>query len=322
VNGHDVRGGCDLLAGHANRDGMTLITGPRRGWSWYQRDQRAERDIHVARPGSRLIAAAAVLLTGLGVGLLAVSYAAQYRYVLDERHQGAASVIEAGALDVGLVIFSLLALGLARAGLAARVERALIVACAAGSALMNFAPAEASSWRSVLAYCMPPVFLAVVVDRVIVVIRRHVLGMREGRSPWSAAAGGVARAARFAGLVVLYALRLALAPASTCAGARRVILAVTPLPAAADPAKAAGRPGGEKPNVRRGKSASRDGTKTARLLALARQRHGDLTAIPLEQVSRIATALAPEAGLHPASARTALLRAVRAALPAGAGDAR
>ena len=49
-----------------------------------------------------------------------VSYAAQYRYVLDQRHQHIASVIEAGALDVGLIIFSLLALGLARAGLARR----------------------------------------------------------------------------------------------------------------------------------------------------------------------------------------------------------
>jgi hypothetical protein len=265
-----------------------------------------------------------VLLTGLGTGLLAVSYAAQYRYVLTERHQSVASAIEAGALDVGLIIFSLLALGLARAGLAARAERGLIMACAAGSAVMNFAPAEASSWRSVLAYCMPPAFLAVVVDRVVVVIRRHVLGMREGRSPWSTAGTGLARAARFASLAALYALRLVLAPASTCTGARRAILAATPLPAADEPPNATGPPrgkkaGDEKPKGRRGTSTGR-GTKTARLLELARQRHGDLTAIPLDQVSRIATALAPEAGLHPASARTALLGAVRTALPAGEGD--
>ncbi len=63
-------------------------------------------------------------------------------------------------------------------------------------------------------------------------------------------------------------------------------------------------------------------TKTARFLELVQKRHGELAAIPLDQVSRIATALAPEAELHPASARTALLGAVRAALPAGEGDAR
>lgn len=194
------------------------------------------------------------------------------------------------------------------------------MACASGSALMNFAPADATSWRSVLAWCMPPVFLAVVVDRVVVVIRRHVLAMTEGRSPWSAAAAATARAGRCLGLAVLYVLRLVLAPASTCSGARRAILAAAPLPAAAEPPRGK-KAADEKPKGQRGKSTAR-GTKTARLLELARQRHGDLTAIPLDQVSRIATALAPEAGLHPASARTALLGAVRAALPAGEGDAK
>jgi len=57
-------------------------------------------------------------------------------------------------------------------------------------------------------------------------------------------------------------------------------------------------------------------------LRLVRERHGELASIPLDQVSKIATAIAAEADLHPASARTALLGAVRAALPAGRGDAR
>jgi hypothetical protein len=128
-----VRGGRGLLAGHANDNGMTLITGPRRGWSWCQRDQRHEQGEHRARPGSRLIGTGGVLLFLLGSGLLAVSFAAQYQYVLRERHQHVASLIEAGALDVGLIIFSLLALGLARAGLSAKIERAAVVGCAVGS---------------------------------------------------------------------------------------------------------------------------------------------------------------------------------------------
>ena len=138
--------------------------------------------------------------------------------MLAYRHQSATSVIEATALDVGMLIFSLLALGLARKGLAAKTERALIVACAAGSALMNYAAADVTSPRSVLAYCMPPVFLAVVVDRVVATTRRHVLGMREARSPWSVLGTGAGRALRVLGRVVLYALRLFLAPVSTPQG--------------------------------------------------------------------------------------------------------
>jgi hypothetical protein len=249
----------------------------------------------------------------LGIGLLAVSYAAQYRYVLNQRHQDVASLIEAGALDVGLIIFSLLALGLARAGLAAKTERALIVVCAAGSALMNYAAADVTSPRSVLAYCMPPVFLAVVADRVVVVIRRHMLGMREGRSPW-----------RVLGLVALFGLRFALALPSTCTGVRRAILAATPLPEVPAEPKAIDPPKDRKPDPdrRRRKPAGRSGTMTARFLELARERYGEFAQIDPVRVSPICTELAPEIGMDPGNARTALRKAVLAAQAAGEGDAR
>src|SRR5205823_4854242 len=172
------------------------------------------------RPGSILVAVATGLLFLLGVGLFAVSLDAQYRYVFHAKHQSAASWVEALALDVGMAIFSLLALGLARAGKPARTERVLIMACAGASAVMNFAAANDASPKSVLAYVMPPVFLAVVADRVVSGARRHVLGDNE-QSPWLAAAA-----------VVLYALRLVLAPPSTTAGLRRWLLLKTPLPAA------------------------------------------------------------------------------------------
>src|SRR6266480_6279073 len=171
-------------------------------------------------PGSVLVAVATGLLFLLGIGLFAVSLDAQYRYVFHAKHQSAASWIEAVALDVGMAIFSLLALGLARAGKPARAERVLVIACAAASGVMNFAAANDASPKSVLAYVMPPVFLAVVADRVVSVARRHVLGEDE-RSPWL----GVAA-------VVLYALRLVLALPSTAAGLRRWLLLKTPLPAA------------------------------------------------------------------------------------------
>ena len=172
-------------------------------------------------PGAMLVSAATVLLGVLAVGLFMVSLAAQYRYVFDVKHQALPSLVEAIGLDAGMTIFSLLALGLARAGQSARIERALIVACAVGSAAMNYAAADDGSPRSVAAYVMPPVFLAIVVDRVIAVVRRHVLGDSE-RSAWAAL-----------GTVALYLLRLVLALPSTVGGLRRWVLNVTPLPAAA-----------------------------------------------------------------------------------------
>ena len=118
-----------------------------------------------------------------------------------------------------MTIFSLLALGLARAGQSARIERALVIACALGSAAMNYAAADDGSPRSVAAYVMPPVFLAVVVDRVVAVVRRHVLGDSE-RSAWTGF-----------GRVALYVLRFVLAMPSTAKGLRRQVLILAPLPA-------------------------------------------------------------------------------------------
>jgi len=282
VNGYDRPLG-ERYGGMVNTDGLL--------WNWLNRSENTPGH----RPGSRLIAVATGLLALLGVALLIVSITAQYRYVLAERHQSVASGLEAGALDIGMMIFSLLALGLARAGQSARVERGLVIACAAGSALMNVAAANAGSPRSVLAWVAPPVFLAVVVDRVVVVVRRHVLGVREGRSPW-------ANGSR----VALYALRLVLAAPSTLSGGRRAVLAATPLPAAATvPAIASTGEDiseEEEPHLPEGKQA--------RLIALAQARH-DLESIPLEQVSGLATELAPQVPIHAGTARRVLIARVR-----------
>jgi hypothetical protein len=171
-------------------------------------------------PGSRLVSVAAMLLGLLAGGLFAVSLAAQYKYVFAVKHETLPSIIEAIGLDAGMVVFSLLALGLAMAGQPAKIERALIVTCALGSAGMNYAAADVASPRSVAAYVVPPVFLAVVADRVVAVVRRHVLGDAE-RSVWAVS-----------GNVALYALRFALALPSTASGLRRLVLELTPLPAA------------------------------------------------------------------------------------------
>jgi hypothetical protein len=193
-----------------------------------------------ARPGRGLINTAAVLLGLLDAGLFAISLAAQYQYIFHAKHQSWPAVIEALALDAGMIIFSLLALGLARGRQAAPVERALIVVCALGSAAMNYGAADVSSARSVAAYVMPPVFLAIVTDRVISVVRRHMLGMEAERSAWAVIGRLVLAVTAAAGKAVLYGLRLVLAPRSTLTGARSLVLIATPLPDTAAVALAAG----------------------------------------------------------------------------------
>jgi hypothetical protein len=112
----------------------------------------------------------------------------------------------------------------------ARIERALIVACALGSAGQNYAAADVSSPRSVAAYVVPSLFLALVVDRTVAVVRRHALGPEE-QSVWATAGRVLAATAKGLGLVLLYGLRFVLAPPSTGAGLRRVVLNAAPVPA-------------------------------------------------------------------------------------------
>jgi len=176
-------------------------------------------------PGSRLILAAALLLGLLASAFFVVTLAAQYHFVLSQKHETIPSLIEGLGLDAGMAVFSLLALGLAMAGQSARIERALVVACALASGGMNYAAAVVTSPRSVLVFVMPPIFLAVTVDRVVAVVRRHVLGDAE-RSAWSV----FGRLAAFLGMAVLYALRFVLAPRSTAKGVRRMVLDAAPVP--------------------------------------------------------------------------------------------
>jgi len=237
-------------------------------------------------PGSVLIAAAAWLLALTGSGALFVSFSAQYAYIVTIRRQDAVSVIEALLLDLLMIVFTLLALGLSRARKPARAERALILACAAASSYMNVSAADVASPRSVAAFAIAPVALVVVVDRVVAVIRRHVLADREP-SAWSTLGRAAAATARIAGLVLLYSLRLALAAPETARGLRRMVLDAAPLPVLAEvPAPEVTGP---------------PRTKKAVLLALYRVHpdYGDRST-----ASRVAAELAPQAGLQAGTARS------------------
>ena len=239
-------------------------------------------------PGSVLITVAAWLLALIGGGALYVSFSAQYAYVFAARHQNAASITEALLLDLLMIVFTLLALGLSRAGKSSRTERALILACAIASAYMNGSAADTASPRSVVAYTVAPVALAVVVDRVVAVIRRHVLADDEG-SAWTALGHGVVAVLRLAGMVVLYSLRFTLATRETAKGLRQMVLDAAPLPAL---------PGTPEPAA-----IAPPATKKAALIALYRA-HPDYGNRAV--ASKVAAELAPAAGLQANTARSYL----------------
>ena len=174
-------------------------------------------------PGAVLVTAGMALLALLDGGLLYVVFAAQDRFIFAVKHQNVASMIQALALDVAMIIFSVLGLGLARRGLAASSERACIVVCALASAFMNWTASNPASFRSVAVYVSAPILLALTTDRTISVVRRHVLGMREDGSVW-------ARLGRGIGRTVLYTLRLVVDLRATRSGIRQAILRAAPLP--------------------------------------------------------------------------------------------
>ena len=126
-----------------------------------------------------------------------------------------------------------------------------------------------------------------VVDRVVAVIRRHVLAEQQ-TSAWTTAGRTAAAAARIGALIMLYCLRFALAAPETARGLRRMVLAAAPLPAPEAPGP---------------ETAGPSCTKKSVFLALYRAHpdYGDRA-----RASRVAAELAPQAGLQPGTARSYL----------------
>ncbi|HEY1323175.1 MAG TPA: hypothetical protein VGF32_23155 [Streptosporangiaceae bacterium] len=184
----------------------------------------------VRRPGARLIWASTAGLAVLALATFYVSFRAQYAFMFAVKHQDLPALIEALIADVAMVVCSLLALGMACAGQSAKVARLLVVTFAGLSAGMNYLAADVSSFRSVAVYVMPPTVFAVCTDQTVAVIRRHGLGIQED-SAWSVLGHVALAALGSAGAITLYGLRLALAPAETAKGLRRMVLNAAPLPA-------------------------------------------------------------------------------------------
>jgi hypothetical protein len=181
------------------------------------------------RRGARLIWASAAGLAVLAAATFYVSYRAQFTFMFGVKHQVAPALIEALIADVAMVVCALLALGMACAGQSAKVARLLVLVFAGLSAGMNYLAADVASFRSVSVYVMPPAVFAVCTDQVVSVVRRFGLGITED-SAWAVLGRSAVAAARLTGTVVLYVLRLVLAPAETARGLRTMVLAAAPVP--------------------------------------------------------------------------------------------
>ncbi len=241
---------------------------------------------------------AAAGLCVLAGAAAAVSFTAQYRMVDAVRHLPVVAALEAAIPDAAALVFACLGIALAVHGRRALRARALNLASVAASVFMN-AIAAAPGWRNLAIWAMPPVVYALASDTLIAVVRtRH-------QQLNAAVVGEAATPLAILGGLILWLLRLVLAPASTLAGFRAWVLEECPV--------APGRRAlGPAPDQGEG-TVPRKATKTARFLSLVAERSGPLASIPLDRVAQISAALAPAAGLNTGAARTALRKAVLSA---------
>ena len=277
----------------ARLDEMRKIAGSRALWRPPGRDHSGIW-LRNAAAGLCLLAAAAAV----------VSFTAQYRLVYATRRLAMVAGLEAAIPDAAALVFACLGIALALHGRRAIRARLLNLAAVGTSVFMNTI-AAAPGWRNVAVWAMPPAAYALASDTLIGVIRTWALARHrdlevalipEKRTPLAVAGG-----------LVLWLLRLALAPVSTLAGFRAWVVGECPV--------APGRrqaPGSQPASPPQVAGVRRPG-KTARFLILVTERHGSLAQVPLDAVAGIAAALAPEADLNPGSARAALRKAVLAA---------
>jgi hypothetical protein len=244
---------------------------------------------------------AATGLCLLAAAAAVVSFTAQYRMVDATRHLPAIAALEAAIPDAAALVFACLGIALALHGRRAIRARILNVASVGTSVFMN-AIAAAPGWRNLAIWAMPPIAYALASDTLIAVVRAWSLARHQHTGP--ALAEDAATPLAILGGLVLWLLRLVVAPKSTLAGFRAWVLTECPVA----PGRVAA-PANLSPYVAR----VRGETKTSRFLSLVTERHGPLASIPLDRVASISAALASQVDLNPGAARTALRRAVLAA---------
>ena len=245
--------------------GQAAITRP--GWAEPGQD-RSGLWLRNAAAGLCVLAAAAA----------AVSFTAQYRMVDATRHLAVIAALEAAIPDAAALVFACLGIALALHGRRALRARALNLASVAASVFMN-AIAAAPGWRNLAIWAMPPVAYALASDTLIGVVRAWALARHQHLE--TALAADAATPLAVLGGLILWLLRLTLAPASTLAGFRAWVLEECPVA----PGRRAPRPAPPPTRARPGRGRRRDpgkATKTARFLDLVTERHGPLASIPLD----------------------------------------
>jgi hypothetical protein len=268
---------------------------------------------------------AAAVLALLAGAAAAVSWQAQYVMVLDVKHDRVVAAIEAGIPDGGALIFAALGVALALHGRRALRPRALNLACIGVSLGMN-ALAAGHGWRDLAIWVMPAAIYALASDTLIGVVRAQAVArQRAGSAGLDDDTLGLLAVL---GSAVLWLLRLLLAGPSTMRGFRAWVIEECPvapgrratpdnrsLPAGEAATVLAQHPARSQQRVRRGGQP----TKRDRLVSLAAERR-DLANMPLDEVSRLATALAQEIGYSAGTARRELIRYVRE-LQSGSAEA-
>jgi hypothetical protein len=265
---------------------------------------------------------AMIALAVLAAAAAAVSYQAQYQLVAALKRDQWAAAVQAAIPDAGAAVFACLGIALALQGRRAIRTRVLNLACVGISVAMNALAVVHGGWRSLAVWVMAPAIYALASDTLIGVVRAWSIARHRELS--EALADDEATPIATLGGLLLWLVRLCVAPKNTLAGFRSWVVEECPVApgrrgvSAGRPADAAITTGpAASPVVRSRPRAARrgGGTKTARFLALVIERHGPLAGVPLSDVSRIAAALAPEAGLNVGSARAALRSRVLEARP-------
>jgi hypothetical protein len=296
------------MTGHSVSSGLVLIMSrpavPAPGHGQQPAQPRWPDD----RSGLWLRNAAAGLCV-LAAAAAAVSFTAQYRMADATRRLPVIAALEAAIPDAAALVFACLGIALALHGRRALRARALNLASVGTSVFMN-AIAAAPGWRNLAIWAMPPIAYALASDTLIGVVRAWALARH--RQLTAALADQEATPLAVLGGLILWLLRLALAPASTLAGFRAWVLEECPVAPGRRPARPAAPAVPARPGRGRG-TAARKATKTARFLSLVTERHGPLASIPLDRVAAISADLAPAADLNPGAARAALRQAVLAA---------
>src|ERR1022692_911059 len=177
------------------------------------------------RSGSWLGAA----MAGLGVlasAAAAVSFTAQYQMVYAARRLAVVAGLEAAIPDTAALIFASLGIALALHGRRAIRTRLLNLAAVATSVFMN-ALAASPGWRSLAIWAMPPAAYALASDTLIGVVRAWAVARQ--KSLTTALADGEVTPLAAVGGLILWLLRLVLAPASALRGFRTWVLPECPV---------------------------------------------------------------------------------------------